>query len=72
MKDICEKLERGEISARQAIAQMQAAGLDAGAARELAFISLGGSDLVETGDDGRERYLPSGRLVRDVEAEMAR
>ncbi|HLP01681.1 MAG TPA: hypothetical protein VK163_06620 [Opitutaceae bacterium] len=62
---------RGDTLAREAIRQLVAAGHDQDLAAELVFIALGGGDVIETGSDGRERYA-SGRLVADVQAEMAR
>lgn len=59
----------GELAPRAAVAQLRAAGhLDA---EDLVFFALGGATTSEVGPDGRERY-PSGRLVADVEADMAR
>jgi hypothetical protein len=56
--------------ARAAVARLVAAGHHPEAAEEMVFTALGGSDLVETGADGRERFFGSGRLVREVLAEM--
>lgn len=64
---------RGEIRARDAIDQIvRDAGYEPFTAEEMVFITLGGGDLVVIDDDGRERYQQSGKLVREVEAAMAR
>lgn len=64
-------LLRGEATPRATIALLVAGGTDPVDAEQFVFVALGGSDLVETGADGRERY-PSGRLVSEVLAEMAK
>lgn len=67
---LLDRMDRGEIAPRQAVETMTAAGIDASYAREVVFIALGGSDLVETDTAGGERYQPSGRLVSEVEAAL--
>ena len=57
---------------RATIAVLVDRGVDAVDAQQYVFCALGGSDVVETGDDGRERFKPSGRLVREVAADLAR
>lgn len=70
---LLQSVARGETRARDAIAQLvRDAGYDQPTAEETVFIVLGGGDLVAIDDDGLERYQHSGKLVRDVEAAMAR
>lgn len=68
--DILCRLTRKEITPRQAMEQLVAAGMGSADARETVFVALGGSDLVEIGEDGLKRCRPSGRLVNEVETEM--
>jgi len=67
---ILECLARKEITPRQAVEKLVAAGLGSADAGETVFVALGGSDLVEIGEDGLKRFRPSGRLVSEVEAQM--
>lgn len=59
------------ITAKAAIAKLVADGYEEADAEELVFFAFGGSDLVETGPDGVDRY-PGGRTVAEVEADMER
>ncbi len=61
-----EGLAQGRISAKAAVETLASEGHDPSEARELVFVALGGSDLVETGADGVQRY-PSGKTVDEVE-----
>ncbi len=60
---VCADLDAKKITAREAIARL--APLGAALAEETVFLWLGGSDVIQ--DD---RYLPSGKTVAEVEAEM--
>ena len=60
------------LTARQAIALLLAGGYGEPFATELVFTNLGGSDLIQTGADGIERYFDSGKTVAEVDAAMAR
>lgn len=71
LDQLLRSVTSGQTLAREAIRQLVAAGHDQELAAEIVFIALGGSDTIEEGADGRERY-PSGRLVADVQADMAR
>ena len=68
-KAFFEALAQGKISPRAAIAALVAAGHSTDEANDLVFSSLGGSDLVEIGKDGVERY-PSGKTIAEVEQAM--
>ena len=68
-KAFFEGLASGKISPRAAIAALVDAGHTAIEAEELVFMTLGGSDLVETDKDGVQRY-PSGKTVDEVEQAM--
>jgi hypothetical protein len=67
---ILECLARKKIAPRQAVEKLVSAGLGSADAGEAVFAALGGSDLVEIGEDGLKRFRPSGRFVNEVEAEM--
>lgn len=67
---LLESIATTRRGARAAIARLTAAGHDPEDAEQMIFTALGGGDLVVTGDDGRERFHHSGRLVREVLAEM--
>lgn len=69
---ILERVARGELGARSAIAQLIAGGEDQVEAEQAVFIALGGGDLVDTDERGRDRYVHSGKLVREVAAAMRR
>lgn len=65
-KNFWTGIAQGRITPRDAIAALVAVQHTSAEARELVFIALGGSDLVETGPDGVDRY-PSGKTVDEVE-----
>jgi hypothetical protein len=69
---LLEQVEANVVLPRAAVAQLAAAGFERDDAQQMVFAALGGSDLVEEGEDGRERYVPSGKLVREVKAAMSR
>lgn len=69
---LLEQVSAGTVSPRTAIATLVNGGEDRVDAEQMVFAALGGSDLAEVGDDGRERYMPSGKLVREVAAAMAK
>lgn len=60
------------LSPRDSIAALVRLGFDDEDAEQAVFTTLGGGDLVTTGEDGLERYHHSGRLVTDVLADMER
>ena len=62
----------GTLTARSAIALLIGGGFDPEDAEQAVFSALGGSDQIATGDDDVDRYQPSGRPVREVEAAMDR
>lgn len=62
----------GDFTAREGSSRLVAGGYSPQDAQDMVFTALGGSDLVEVGDDGRERYVPSGKLVREVNEAMRR
>ena len=70
INSVLECLARREITARQATRRLVALGLETALATEAVHVALGGSDLVEKGTDGTERYQPSGRSVSEVAMEM--
>lgn len=72
IETILERLARRDLTPRQAVRALESAGCSRADAAEYVFTALGGGDLVETGPDGLARYHHSGRLVSEVEAEMAR
>lgn len=65
-----QKLLSGQGTARETIARLAARGVEPLDAQQFVFCALGGSDVVEVGDDGRERYQPSGKLVREIAAAL--
>ena len=69
---LLENLVRGQTTANQVQAQLVAAGYSAGDAEQAVFSALGGGDPVEIGADAKERYKHSGKLVSEIEQEMAR
>lgn len=71
VRQLLNSVGKYETTARTAIRQLVSDGYDQDLASELVLIALGGGDIIEVGADGRERY-ESGRLVADVEADMAR
>lgn len=68
-KNFWTGIAQGRISPRDAIAALVAVHHTSAEARELVFMALGGSDLVEKGPDGVDRY-PSGKSVAEVERLM--
>jgi hypothetical protein len=62
----------GAQTPRATIAKLIAGGGDETDSTQLVFAALGGSDLVEVGEDQRERYMPSGKLVSEVAVQMAK
>jgi len=67
---ILGRCARKEIPAFLAIGPLVECGLSVNDARQAIFAALGGSDVIQIGEDGKEHYMPSGRLVADVEKEM--
>ena len=72
IEQILEQVATGAITPRKGVAHLVAGGFVEGDAEETVLFARGGSDIVEIGEDGRERYHGSGRLVSEVEAEMAK
>lgn len=69
--NLLERMARDLATPAQTVGALIGAGYRLAEARELVFYALGGSDLVEIGKDGAERYHASGRLVDEVERLMA-
>lgn len=65
-KTFHEAVSEGRIPASEAIAALRQAGYVESVARAIVFEDLGGSDLIERGADGVDRY-PSGKSVAEVE-----
>jgi hypothetical protein len=68
-KAFWDSVEAGRIRPHAAIATLVADGHDEPSASELVFVAIGGSDVVEIGADGVERY-PSGKTVAEIERQM--
>lgn len=70
-EEVWAELESGRLSPRAAVERLEALGYGPALARESVFITLGGDDVIETGDDGIDRYQRSGKAVREIEQMMA-
>ena len=72
MDGILERVARGDLGARAAMAQLIAGGEDRVEAEQAVFLALGGGDVVDTDEQGRDRFVHSGKLVREVNEAMQR
>ena len=61
------EVARGAVTARTAINLMVVNGESREAAARRAFLALGGSDATDLDQEGRPRYVGSGKLVCEVE-----
>lgn len=69
--ELLAEVQRGVVTVRTAISLMVINGVDRSEAANFVFHALGGRDRVEIGHDGRSRYTGSGKLVSEVENQIA-
>lgn len=68
--DILISMHDGKLTVVQAVEALRVLPCHRDDATEVVFLSLGGSDLVEIGEDGVRRYQPSGKTVASIERAM--
>jgi len=71
MAALLAEVSRGVVSVKTAISLLAVNGVDRSEAATLVFRALGGRDRTEIGGDGRARYVGSGKLVVEVEHQIA-
>lgn len=71
--DILSKVEAGTMSENEAVAALVALGFAEADSKEVVFIAMGGSSLIEEGEDGKRYFVrgterievgPDGRPMR--------
>lgn len=65
-KEICDAVVIGEMSVSHGSKELQKIGYSADLARNTLFIMLGGDDVIMTDANGIQRYLHSGKTVKEV------
>lgn len=65
--DLFSAFLEGDVSARDAVASLLQLGYEPKTAEEMLFIVAGGDDVIFKDADGVDRYLTSGKSVKEVE-----